>query len=150
MAGTRKTTTKTAEPEGFSAQERAAMKERAKELRTTRRGPKVDPEEALLAAIAELPDKERAIAERVHAIVRDAALDLAPKLWYGMPSYARGGKVVVFFQAASKFDTRYSTLGFNDLAALDDGSMWPVAYALTKLTKADEKRVADLVKRAAG
>ena len=148
MAGTRKATG--TEPDGFSAEERAAMKERAKEVRATKRGPKVDPEQELLARVAELPEAEREIAERIHAIVRQSAPDLAPKLWYGMPSYARGGKVVVFFQAASKFDTRYSTLGFNDLAALDDGNMWPVAYALTKLTKADEKQIADLVKRAAG
>ena len=146
MAGTRKSTTPT-EEDGFSAQERAAMQERAKEGRAGRR-PKVDPEQALLATIADLPEAERRIAERLHAIIREAAPDLAPKLWYGMPSYARDGKVVVFFQAASKFDTRYSTLGFNDLATLDEGSMWPVAYALSKLTRADEKRVAELVKRA--
>lgn len=119
-------------------------------MRAAKRGPKVDPEQELLARVAELPEAERKTAERIHAIVREAAPDLAPKLWYGMPSYARGGKVVVFFQAASKFGTRYSTLGFNDLAALDDGSMWPVAYAVTKLTEADEKRIADLVRRAVG
>ena len=148
MAGTRKQTV--TDQDGFSAEERAAMKERAGEVRASKRGPKVDPEQELLARVAELPEAERKTAERIHAIVREAAPDLAPKLWYGMPSYARGGKVVVFFQAASKFGTRYSTLGFNDLAALDDGSMWPVAYAVTKLTEADEKRIADLVRRAVG
>ena len=90
------------------------------------------------------------IAQRVHAIVKEAAPGLSPKLWYGMPSYARDGKVVLFFQAASKFETRYSTLGFNDLANLDDGTMWPTAYAITRLTDANEKQVADLVKRAVG
>ena len=144
----RKATRTVDEQEGFSAEERAAMKERAKEVR--KRSPKVDPEQELLARIAELPEDERVIAGRVHEIVRKVAPDLKPKLWYGMPSYARDGKVVLFFQAASKFDTRYSTLGFNDLAALDEGSMWPTAYALTKLTQANEKRVADLVRRAAG
>lgn len=148
MAGTRKAQTE--EQDTFSAEERAAMKERAKELRASKRGTKVDPEQALLEKVAELPEAERRIAERIHEIVKEAAPDLTPKLWYGMPSYARGGKVVLFFQPASKFDTRYSTLGFNDLAALDEGSMWATAYALTKLTKADEKRVAELVRRAAG
>lgn len=136
------------EQEGFSAQERAAMKERAGEVR--KRGPKVDPEQALLEKIAELPQDERVIAQRVHAIVKEAAPGLSPKLWYGMPSYARDGKVVLFFQAASKFETRYSTLGFNDLANLDDGTMWPTAYAITRLTEANEKQVADLVRRAVG
>lgn len=149
MAARRPSTTDT-EQEGFSSEERAAMKERAKEVRAAKRGPKVDPEEARLAKIAELPKGDRAIAERIHALVRQAAPGLAPKLWYGMPSYARDGKVVLFFQAAAKFDTRYSTLGFNDLAQLDDGNIWPTAYAITKLTKADEARIAELIKQAAG
>lgn len=137
--------------EGFTAEEREAMKERAKELKgTARRGKKANEEEAVLAKIAEMPAADRAMAERIHAAVQAGAPGLAPKLWYGMPAYAKDGKVVCFFQSAEKFKTRYATLGFNDTAALDDGTMWPTAFALTKLTDEDEATIAALVKRAAG
>lgn len=137
--------------EGFTAEERAAMKERSAEVHAAgRRGAKADEEGAVLAKIAELPEPDRAMAERLHAIIRANATTLAPKLWYGMPGYSREGKVVCFFQPASKFKARYATLGFNDSAKLDDGTMWPTAFALTKLTAADEARIAQLVKRAAG
>ena len=139
------------EDDQFTAEERAAMKERAKELRKARgRGKAADLEPDVLAAIAEMPDADRAIAERVHAIVREVAPELAPRLWYGQPAYARDGKVVCFFQAAAKFKTRYATLGFNDVATLDDGAMWPTAFAVVELGTAQEKQVADLVRRAAG
>ena len=136
--------------EGFTAAERAAIKERAEELKaaTRTRGKKVDPEAAVLAKIAEMPQPDRRMAERVHAVVMANAPELKPKLWYGMPAYAMDGKVVCFFQSAQKFDTRYSTLGFNDIAALDDGDMWPAAYALMKVTPAVEKGIAALVKKA--
>lgn len=137
--------------ENFTAEERAAMKERAREVRSARgRGKGADLEPDVLAAIAEMPDEDRAIAERVHAIVREVAPDLAPRLWYGQPAYARDGKVVCFFQAAAKFKTRYATLGFNEVATLDDGRMWPTAFAVTGLTAAEEKRIAELVQRAVG
>jgi uncharacterized protein YdhG (YjbR/CyaY superfamily) len=141
--------------EGFTAEERAAMKERAKEVRaTSRRGSgtkKADGEGDVLAKIAEMPAADRELAERIHAIVKEAAPGLSAKTWYGMPAYANGdGKIVCFFQPADKFKARYSTLGFNDVAALDDGAMWPTAFALTKLTEADEVRIGELVKRAAG
>ncbi|MET7925995.1 DUF1801 domain-containing protein [Streptomyces sp. NPDC005349] len=137
---------------GFTEEERGAMKERAKELKaSSRRGSrtaKADGDSEVRAKIAEMPDADRAIAERIHDIVRTSAPDLAPKLWYGMPAYARDGKVVCFFQSAQKFKTRYATLGFSDLAKLDDGTMWPSAYALTELNADDETRIAELVKRA--
>ena len=133
---------------GFSAEERAAIKERAKEVRP--KSKKVDGLTDVLQKIAEMDDADRAIAERVHAIVTDVAPDLEPKTWYGQPAYAKDGKVVVFFQASAKFGTRYCTLGFNDVAALDDGSMWPTSYALTALTDADAQKIADLVKKAVG
>ena len=137
---------------GFTAEERAAMQERAKEVKAaSRRGPranKADDEAAVLAKIAELPEPDRALAERLHAIITASAPVLAPKLWYGMPAYARDGKVVCFFQAAQKFNTRYATLGFNDVAHLDDGAMWPTAFALTELTATDEARIGELVKKA--
>jgi uncharacterized protein YdhG (YjbR/CyaY superfamily) len=130
--------------EGFTAEEKAAMRARAKELKTAAQG-----EEAVLSALAEMSPDDRALGERIHAIVRETAPDLVPKTWYGMPAYAnKDGKVVVFFRNAEKFKERYAMLGFNDTAAIDDGSMWPVAFALTKLTKADETRVAGLVKKA--
>jgi uncharacterized protein YdhG (YjbR/CyaY superfamily) len=143
MAETKKTVTS----EGFSAEERAAMKERAKETRGKKSG---DGEADLLEKIAEMGDADRAMAERIHAVITEAAPDLVPKTWYGQPAYAKDGKVVVFFQAASKFKTRYATLGFNDAAKIDDGTMWPIAFALTSLTAADEKRIAALVTRAVG
>jgi len=140
-----------AETEGFTAEERAAMKERAREVRSARgRGKSADLEPDVLAAIAEMPDEDRAIAERVHAIVREVAPQLAPRLWYGQPAYARDGKVVCFFQAAAKFKSRYATLGFSDDAKLDDGPIWPTAFALVSLTASEEKQIADLVRRAAG
>ena len=130
----------------FSAEERAAMKERAQELRAERN--KADGESALLAKVAEMPEADRVLAERIHAIVKDNAPELAPRLWYGMPAYTKDGKVVCFFQAAEKFNTRYATLGFNDTANLDDGAMWPVAYGLKELTEAEEKKIAALIKKA--
>lgn len=142
--------------DGFSAEERAAMKERAAELRAEARRDAKDAkarekgDAEVRDKIAEMPDAERSIAERLHEIVTENAPELLPKLWYGMPAYAKDGKVLCFFQSAQKFDTRYSTFGFNDVAALDDGSMWPTAYALTTLTKKDEKVLADLVKKAVG
>lgn len=135
--------TTSTEAEGFTAEERAAIKERAKETRRKANG-----ESDLLEKIAEMAEGDRAMAERIHAIVTEVAPDLEPKTWYGQPAYAKDGKVVVFFQAASKFNTRYATLGFNDVAALDDGSMWPTAFALTGLTAADEKRIGELVRKA--
>jgi len=137
----------------FTADERAAMKERAKEVKAERRGKasgKADPEADLLAKIAELPEADRMLAERVHAIVTEVAPQLTPRTWYGMPAYAEGGKVVCFFQAAAKFSSRYATLGFNDVARLDDGAMWPTAFAVVELGPAEEARIRELVARAAG
>ena len=140
---------------GFTAEERAAMQERARELKAeTRRGPRAkkdgaDGERELLAKIAEMAEPDRSMAERLHAIIKAAAPALSPRLWYGMPAYAREGNVVCFFQDAAKFKARYATLGFSDKANLDDGAMWPSSYALTKLTAADEARIAVLVKKAA-
>lgn len=136
----------------FSADEKAAMKERAKEAKAEERMNKDREagEKALLAKIEELPEPDRSMAARIHEIIKANAPGLAPKTWYGMPSYARDGKVVVFFQAAAKFDTRYATLGFNDTAFLDDGVMWPTAFALKDLTPSEEAKIAELVKKAAG
>jgi uncharacterized protein YdhG (YjbR/CyaY superfamily) len=138
----------------FTDEERAAMKERAQETKTAKRrgssASQADEETDLLAKIAEMAEPDRVMAERIHAIVKAKAPDLSPKLWYGMPAYARNGKVVCFFQAAAKFKTRYATLGFNDAAHLDEGSMWPTAFALTKLAADDEARIGELVKKAAG
>jgi uncharacterized protein YdhG (YjbR/CyaY superfamily) len=138
--------------EGFTDEERGAMKERAQELKTAaRRGSraaKADGESDVLAKIAEMPESDRAMAERLHAIIKSSAPALSPKLWYGMPAYAKDGKVVCFFQSAQKFNSRYATFGFNDTANLDEGAMWPTAFALTKLTAADEARIAALVKMA--
>lgn len=137
------------ESEGFSAEERDAMKERAKELRRPKKG-KVDGLTDLLEKISEMPADDRAIAERVHAIVSETAPDLEPKTWYGQPAWAKDGKVVVFFQGSDKFKTRYCTLGFSEEAALDEGGMWPTSYGILKLTAADEKLIATLVKKAVG
>ena len=136
--------------EGFTAEERAAMKERAKELKAEARANKnkAEGERALLASIAEMPEPDRALAERIHAIVAASAPSLSPKTWYGMPAYARDGKVVCYFQAAVKFNSRYATLGFNDTANLDDGAMWPTAFALKELTAAEEERIGALVMQA--
>ncbi len=140
--------------DGFSDEERAAMKEHAQELKTAaRRGSraaKADGERDVLAKIAEMAEADRVIAERVHAIIKASAPTLSPKLWYGQPAYAKDGKIVCFFQPAAKFKTRYATLGFNDPAQLDDGTMWPTAFALTELTAAGEARIGELVKRAVG
>jgi len=140
--------------EGFTAEERAAMKERAQELKAARRrGPaaagKDDGESAALAKIAEMQEPDRVMAERLHAVIKASAPALSPKTWYGMPAYARGdGKIVCFFQPAQKFKTRYAMLGFSDNANLDEGAMWPVYFALTKLTAAEEKRIGSLVQQA--
>jgi uncharacterized protein YdhG (YjbR/CyaY superfamily) len=141
------TTTSAKKSRGLSAEERAAMKERLQELKAEER--KADGEKTLLAKVAEMPEADRVMAMRLHAIVMASAPDLSPKTWYGMPAYVgKDGKVVCFFQSADKFKARYATFGFNDTANLDDGSMWPTAFALKKLTTADEKRIAALVKRA--
>jgi uncharacterized protein YdhG (YjbR/CyaY superfamily) len=131
--------------EGFTAEEKAAMRARARELKD-----KTDGETAVRAAIAEMSPPDRAIAKRLHELIKAAAPDLSPKTWYGMPAYAKDGKVVCFFRNAGKFKERYAMFGFNDSAKLDEGSMWPVAFALTKLTAADEAKIAALVKKAVG
>jgi uncharacterized protein YdhG (YjbR/CyaY superfamily) len=152
MTETKKSTTRGTSTIGWTDEERAAMKEYAAELKKTkRRGgktSKADGEADVLEKIADMPDADRAMAERIHAIVKEAAPDLAPRTWYGMPAYAKDGKVICFFTAASKFNERYASFGFNAAANLDEGSMWPTAWALTKLTKADEKQIAELVKKA--
>lgn len=137
--------------DGFTAEERAAMKERAKELKAEARANKTraDGENDLLAKIAEMPEPERNMAMRLHEIVKESAPALLPKTWYGMPAYANAdGKVVCFYQAASKFESRYSTFGFNDTANLDEGNMWPASFALKELSAAEEARIAALVKKA--
>jgi uncharacterized protein YdhG (YjbR/CyaY superfamily) len=131
---------------GFTAEERAAMKERAKELKAEAR--RADGESAVLAKIAEMPESDRAMAERLHALIKASAPALMPKTWYGMPAYAKDGKVVCYFQSAEKFNSRYATFGFNDTANLDEGAMWPTSFALKKLTAADEAKIGALVKRA--
>ena len=139
--------------EGFTAEERAAMRERAKELKAEERANKnrAAGESAVLAKIAEMPEPDRAMAERLHEIVKASAPALSPKTWYGMPAYAnKDGKVVCFFQSAQKFNSRYATLGFNDAANLDEGAMWPTSFALKELTAAEEARISALVKRAVG
>jgi uncharacterized protein YdhG (YjbR/CyaY superfamily) len=143
---TRKSTQKAAKSKGFSAEERAAMRERAQELKAE--AAKADGERALLAKIAEMPKADRDLAKRLHAIVKASAPGLSPKTWYGMPAYAREGKVVCFFQSADKFNSRYATFGFSDEAKLDKGTMWPTYFALKKLTAADEAKLAALVKKA--
>jgi uncharacterized protein YdhG (YjbR/CyaY superfamily) len=129
--------------EGFTTEEKAAMKARARELKD-----KTDGESAVRAAIAAMSPPDRAIAKRVHELIKATAPDLSPKTWYGMPAYAKDGKVVCFFRNAGKFKERYAMFGFNDSAKLDEGSMWPVAFALTELTVADEKKIGALVKKA--
>lgn len=139
--------------EGFTAEEREAMKEHARELKkSARRDPRkaaADAANDVLAKIAAMADADRVLAERVHEIVRTVAPDLAPKLWYGMPAYARDGKVVCFFQSAQKFKSRYATLGFSDQARLDEGALWPTTYALTEATAETEARIGELIGRAA-
>jgi uncharacterized protein YdhG (YjbR/CyaY superfamily) len=137
---------------GFTAEERAAMRERAQELkRAARRGPragKADGESDVLAKIAEMPKPDRAMAERLHAVIKTSAPALSPRTWYGMPAYAKDGKVVCFFQGAHKFKSRYASFGFSDKANLDEGAMWPTSFALKKLTAAEEAKLAALVKKA--
>ncbi len=135
---------------GFTDEERAAMKERAREQQAEARANKdrTDGENDVLAKIAEMPEPDRTMAMRIHEIIKASAPVLMPKTWYGMPAYAKNGKIVCFFQTAQKFKTRYATLGFNDAANLDEGSMWPVAFALTELTPAEEARISALVKKA--
>ena len=137
---------------GFTDEERGAMKERVQELRAAaRRGPradKADEENNVLAKIAEMPEADRTMAERLHALIKASAPALSPRTWYGMPAYARDGNVVCFFQSAQKFKTRYATFGFSDKANLDEGDMWPTAFALKELTAAEEARIAALVKQA--
>jgi uncharacterized protein YdhG (YjbR/CyaY superfamily) len=139
--------------EGFTAEERAAMKERARELKAAARhgsrADKGDGESAVLAKIAEMSEPDRAMAERLHTIIKANAPALSPRTWYGMPAYAKDGTVVCFFQSAQKFRTRYATLGFSDKASLDEGHMWPTAFALRQLTATEEARIAELVRRAA-
>ena len=136
----------TKKSKGFTAEERAAMKERARELKAE--AAKADGEGAVLAKIAEMRGRDRAMAKRLHAIVKASAPDLSPKTWYGMPAYARDGKVVCFFQSAEKFKARYATLGFSDEANLDKGAMWPTSFALKELTAAEEAKIGALVKKA--
>jgi uncharacterized protein YdhG (YjbR/CyaY superfamily) len=147
-----KSTTKkaTQKSKGFTDEERAAMKERARELKAEARADKdrAEGESAVLAKIAEMPDPERAMAKRLHEIIKASAPALSPKTWYGMPAYARDGKVVCFFQSAQKFNSRYATFGFSDTANLDEGTMWPVAFALKELTATEEARIVALVKKA--
>ena len=157
--GTKKDTEKSAKSttaidkkaKGFTDEEKAAMKNRAQELKAEARANKnkEEGESAALAAIAAMQEPDRSMAKRIHAIIKDSAPALLPKTWYGMPAYAKDGNVVCFFQTAQKFNTRYSTFGFNDSANLDEGSMWPVAFALKKLTATEEARIAALVKKAA-
>src|ERR671919_1954851 len=132
--------------ERFTAEERAAMRERAKELKAEAQ--KADGERAVLAKIAEMPETDRAMAERLHEIIKASAPELSPKTWYGMPAYAKDGKVLCYFQSAEKFNSRYATFGFSDEADLDDGAMWPTSFALQELTAADEARIGALVKKA--
>jgi uncharacterized protein YdhG (YjbR/CyaY superfamily) len=151
--GTQKPTKSTSgkASKGFTEEERAAMKERVQELKAARRGPRADKEDGertVLAKIAEMAEPDRTMAERLHAIIKTSAPALAPRLWYGMPAYAKDGNVVCFFQSAQKFKTRYATLGFSDKANLDDGAMWPTAFALKELTAAEEARIGALVKKA--
>ncbi len=141
----RKSTTATGKKfKGFTEEERVAMKERVQELKT----PKGDGESAVLAKIAAMPEPDRAIGKRLHAIIKASAPALSPKLWYGMPAYAKDDKVVCFFQSAQKFKTRYATFGFSDKANLDEGHLWPTAFALKELTAAEEARIGALVKKA--
>ncbi|MFB9990937.1 iron chaperone [Deinococcus oregonensis] len=134
---------------GFTAEERAAMKERATELKgEARRTAKLDGERAVLAKIGEMEEADRTLAERLHRLITVSAPDLSPKLWYGMPAYARDGQIICFFQSAKKFKTRYATLGFNDGANLDEGSLWPTAFALMDLTADDEARIRALIQKA--
>jgi uncharacterized protein YdhG (YjbR/CyaY superfamily) len=132
---------------GFTEAERSAMKERSKELKSAKRGKNADLEGEVLAKIAEMSEPDRGMAERLHALVKEHAPSLTSRTWYGMPAYAKDGKVLCFFQPAEKFGARYATLGFNDVANLDDGTMWPTAFALTALTPDNEARISDLLRK---
>jgi uncharacterized protein YdhG (YjbR/CyaY superfamily) len=146
MAQTRKKSS------GFTDDERTAMRERVQELKAAKRrtkgGAKADGESDVLAKIAEMPEADRKMAERIHEIVKKSAPDLEPRTWYGMPAYSKDGSVICFFQSAAKFKSRYATFGFNNAANLDDGNLWPVAFALKKLSRADEAKIRELVKQA--
>jgi uncharacterized protein YdhG (YjbR/CyaY superfamily) len=144
---TKRATATTKTYDGFTEEERGAMKDRAKELKAAR-GAKVDEESQVLATIAAMPPADRAIAQKIHDLIKANAPELSPRLWYGMPAYAKNGKVLCHFQPALKFKTRYPTLGFSDQANLDSGAMWPVAYAITEWSTADEKKLATLLKKA--
>jgi uncharacterized protein YdhG (YjbR/CyaY superfamily) len=146
LKSTKSTSATRRKSNGFTADERAAMKERAQELKAE--AAKADGESALLAKIAEMPGPDRALAKRLHSIITAVAPDLSPKTWYGMPAYAKDGKVVCFFQSAHKFKSRYATLGFSDQANLDEGAMWPTSFALKELTPAEEAKIGALVKQA--
>ncbi len=154
--GTRRSTTNTGREtsESFTDEERDAMREHAREMKTAaqrgKQASKEDGERDVLAKIAEMPEPDRTMAERLHTIIRASAPDLSPRTWYGMPAYAKDGNVICFFQSAQKFKSRYATLGFSDKANLDDGSMWPTSFALKELTAAEEDRIISLVKQAVG
>ena len=151
MKSAKSTTATGKKPTGFTDGEQVAMKERLQELKVeARRGPRADGEDAVLAKIAGLPQPDRAMAERLHAIIKASAPALSPRTWYGMPAYSKDGNVVCFFQSAQKFKTRYATLGFSDKANLDEGRMWPTAFALKELTAAEEAKIATLVRKAVG
>ena len=145
------TTATNKQSKGFTDEERAAMKSRAQELKAEARANKnkADGENAVLAAITAMPESDRALAQRLHAIIKASAPALSPKTWYGMPAYAKDDKVVCFFQSAQKFKTRYATFGFSDMSNLDEGALWPTAYALKELTATEEARISELVKKAA-
>ncbi len=147
---TKSTAANNKKSKGFTVEEKAAMRNRAQELKAEARANKnkAEGERAVLAAIAAMQEPDRAMAKRLHAIIKASAPALSPKTWYGMPAYARDGKVVCFFQTAQKFNTRYATFGFNDTANLDEGAMWPVAFALKELTATEEARIVALVKKA--
>jgi uncharacterized protein YdhG (YjbR/CyaY superfamily) len=152
MTDTKKSAKRTEDAESWTDAERAAMKERAREVKAAKRRTPKDPaavEAEVLAKIAEMPAHDRALGERFHALVKAAAPNLTPRLWYGMPAYSKDGKLLCFFQAAAKFDARYATFGFDEAANLDDGEMWPTAFALKEMTPATEARIAELIKRAA-
>jgi uncharacterized protein YdhG (YjbR/CyaY superfamily) len=147
MTGMAKTTTDKAS-KGFTAEEKAAMRERAKEVKAA--ASRAEAEKDVLAKIAEMEESDRVMAERLHALIKSSAPELSPRTWYGMPAYAKDGNVVCFFQDARKFKSRYATLGFSDKAKIDEGTMWPTSFALKELTAADEARIAELVKKAVG
>ena len=145
---TKKAVKRTEDTQVWTDEERAAMQEHAKDMKAKRSGKKVDGEADILAKIAEMPESDRVMAERIHAIVKETVPELTPRTWYGMPAYSKDGKLVCFFQAAAKFKARYATFGFEENAKIDEGSMWPTSWALTKLTPANEARIVELLKKA--